>query len=83
MRPFATPSAFLAVVSGEPSAPYSGSQAYPGVLLKIWLKQGTAGKEKKTAGKDFRESALTPVATKFDKKVRKFEEKDPGLTKKC
>ena len=28
---------------------------------------------KKTAGKDFRESALTPVATKFDKKVRKCE----------
>ena len=43
-----------------------------GVELRIWLKQGKekaqTRKGKKTAGKDFRESAKTPVATKFEKK---------------
>ena len=53
-----------------------------GVLLRIWLKQG---KEKKTAGKDFkifRENALTSVATKFDNKSAEMWGKKTRIHKK-
>ena len=49
------------------------------MLLGIWLKQG---KEKKTAGKDFKNFRETSVATKFDKKVRKFNKKVRKFAKK-
>ena len=40
-------------------------------------------KGKKTAGKDFRESAQTPVGTKFDKKVRKCEGEKASILQKA
>ena len=52
--------------------------------LRIWLKQGkekaqtrkgkkTAGKEKRLLARILEKARITPVATKFDKKVRKCE----------